>query len=99
MNLMSLHVKVINKNVCKQLINFLACNCHDHSDDCVYDEEIDAKSLSLDIHGNYSGGGRCLNCQHNTEGINCDKCKKGFYRPANKSLYDLDVCQGCFVFK
>lgn len=63
----------------------------------MYNEEIASKNLSLDIHGNYFGGGRCLDCQHNTEGINCNKCKKGFYRPAGKSLYDIDVCKGFFL--
>lgn len=62
---------------------------------CVYDEEIDAQHLSLDIHGKYEGGGRCLECQHNTEGINCNKCKNGFYRPVGKSWNDVDVCQSC----
>lgn len=69
------------------------CNCHEHSNKCVYDPEIDEQHLSLDIHGNYEGGGRCLECQHNTEGINCNKCKSGFYRPAGKLWNETDVCQ------
>lgn len=53
------------------------------------------KGLSLDMNGKYSGGGVCLNCQHNTEGINCHKCKPGFYRPRNKPINATDVCQPC----
>ncbi len=45
-----------------------ACNCHGHSNECVYSEEIDAQGKSLDIHGNYEGGGVCQNCRDNTEG-------------------------------
>ncbi|KAK2550366.1 Laminin-like protein epi-1 [Acropora cervicornis] len=51
------------------------CNCHNHSDVCVYNETVKQRNESLDIHGNYSGGGVCQNCQDNTEGINCEKCK------------------------
>lgn len=75
------------------MCNFLACNCHGHTNECVYDEEIDRKRLSLDIHGYYDGGGRCLNCQHNTEGINCNKCKSKYYRPADKYWNETDVCR------
>ncbi|KAI1731321.1 laminin EGF domain-containing protein [Ditylenchus destructor] len=71
------------------------CNCFGHSLECVYDEEVEASGLSLDVHGNYSGGGRCLNCQDNTEGINCNKCKAGFHRPLGKNWSDRDVCQPC----
>ncbi|KAK6016815.1 laminin EGF-like protein, partial [Ostertagia ostertagi] len=39
------------------------CNCFGRSDECVYDEDVFVNSLSLDIHGNYEGGGRCLNCR------------------------------------
>ncbi|XP_011495348.1 PREDICTED: laminin subunit alpha [Ceratosolen solmsi marchali] len=71
------------------------CNCFDHSTECIYDTEIDEKHLSLDIHGNYEGGGVCQNCRHNTEGINCNRCKPKFYRPTNKPLNATDVCQPC----
>uniref|UniRef100_A0A1B0CH53 Netrin axonal chemotropic factor n=1 Tax=Lutzomyia longipalpis TaxID=7200 RepID=A0A1B0CH53_LUTLO len=71
------------------------CNCFGHSGTCVYDEEIDEKALSLDIHGHYEGGGKCLHCQHNTEGINCNKCKDTFYRPYGKHWNETDVCHPC----
>ncbi|KAI3421113.1 hypothetical protein GPALN_014738 [Globodera pallida] len=71
------------------------CNCHGHSGECVYEQELDMKNASLDIHGKFLGGGRCLNCQHNTQGINCNQCTPGFYRPASKQWMDLDVCQPC----
>ncbi|XP_054153409.1 laminin subunit alpha-like [Oppia nitens] len=71
------------------------CNCFDHSEECLYDKQIDNKKLSLDINGKYNGGGVCVNCRHNTEGINCNKCKSGFFRPRNKPLDAPDVCQPC----
>ncbi|XP_032527888.2 laminin subunit alpha [Danaus plexippus] len=71
------------------------CNCHNHTTECEYDAVIDEKHLSLDIHGLYEGGGVCKNCQHNTEGINCNKCKPTFYRPYGKTWDELDVCQPC----
>ncbi|KAJ8973563.1 hypothetical protein NQ317_009587 [Molorchus minor] len=72
-----------------------ACNCHDHSRECTYDEEVDRQHLSLDIHGKYQGGGVCQNCQHNTEGINCNKCKPKYYRPYAKQWNEIDVCAEC----
>lgn len=74
--------------------SFAACQCFGHTDKCVYDEEVDNLGISLDIHGNYEGGGVCLDCQDNTMGTNCDKCVPGYYRPRGRSLYDRDVCEG-----
>ncbi|KAL3982290.1 Laminin EGF-like (Domains III and V) family protein [Acanthocheilonema viteae] len=71
------------------------CNCHGHSKECVYEKELDRMHSSLDIHGNYDGGGRCLNCKDNTEGINCNKCIFGYYRPRTKWWNETDVCQPC----
>ncbi|XP_015117099.1 laminin subunit alpha [Diachasma alloeum] len=71
------------------------CNCFGHSNDCLYNSTIDEQRLSLDIHGLYEGGGECKNCQDNTEGINCNKCKPKFYRPRGKPLNATDVCQPC----
>lgn len=42
---------------------FPACNCHRHSFDCLYDNEVAQRHGSLDIRGDYRGGGVCLNCQ------------------------------------
>lgn len=75
------------------VILFLACNCFGHSNDCKYDEEVDRHGLSIDINGNYAGGGVCQNCQHNTMGINCNKCKDTFYRPRGRYWNETDVCQ------
>lgn len=69
-----------------------ACNCYGHSNECEYDAEIDKHGLSIDMHGNYEGGGVCKNCQDNTEGINCSKCKSKFYRPG-KSWHETDICK------
>ncbi|KAF7271317.1 hypothetical protein GWI33_015789 [Rhynchophorus ferrugineus] len=71
------------------------CNCFQHSTECVYDPEVDRKKLSLDISGKYEGGGVCQNCKHNTEGINCNKCKPKFYRPYDKYWNETDVCKAC----
>lgn len=51
----------------------------------------------MDISGNYEGGGVCLNCQHNTEGINCHKCVPGYFRPYGKELTAWDVCESKFL--
>ncbi|KAM3968484.1 laminin subunit alpha [Aphomia sociella] len=71
------------------------CNCHNHSTECGYDAEVDEKRLSLDIHGRYEGGGVCRNCQHNTEGINCNKCRPTYYRPYGRTWGEIDVCHPC----
>ena len=41
----------------------VACNCHNHSSVCVYNETVATMTKSLDIHGNYSGGGVCQECK------------------------------------
>lgn len=81
------------RNIELESIFFLACNCFEHSNECIYDPEVDRQRLSLDIHGKFEGGGVCQNCQHNTEGVNCNRCKPGFYRPYHKAWNETDVCQ------
>ncbi|KAI3381409.1 hypothetical protein SNEBB_000855 [Seison nebaliae] len=71
------------------------CNCHQHSLKCSYNETIELMKMSLDIHGELGSGGVCQECEHNTEGINCERCKFGYYRPLGKQLTDMDACQKC----
>lgn len=71
------------------------CNCFGHASECIYDENVDNKQLSLDMFGQYEGGGVCQHCQDNTEGINCNKCKTKFYRPYGRHWNETDVCQNC----
>ena len=67
------------------------CNCHGHSTRCLYDEEVDERHESMDLHGNYEGGGVCQECKDNTEGNNCERCKPGFFRPHEAPK--TDPCQ------
>ncbi|EYC00933.1 hypothetical protein Y032_0112g342 [Ancylostoma ceylanicum] len=76
-------------NSCQQ------CQCFNHADSCVYDEELDNNKWSITPEGVYEGGGRCLDCKHNTEGFNCERCKDGYYRPSGLSHYREDACRAC----
>ena len=73
-----------NENQCEQ------CQCFGHSNQCLYNEEVDKKRQSVDRAGNYVGGGVCQDCKDNTEGNNCEKCKAGFWRNP-----DLDKNEPC----
>uniref|UniRef100_UPI0037E92AE9 laminin subunit alpha-3-like n=1 Tax=Semicossyphus pulcher TaxID=241346 RepID=UPI0037E92AE9 len=58
-----------------------SCQCFSHAFDCYYDPEVEKRGASLDTFGRYDGGGVCINCQHYTDGVNCERCVEGFYRP------------------
>ncbi|XP_043922451.1 laminin subunit alpha-1 [Protopterus annectens] len=51
--------------------------------------------MSLNIHGQFSGGGVCINCTQNTAGINCETCVDGYFRPHKISPYDDNPCVEC----
>jgi len=50
----------------------LACNCHGHSQECIYDAEVAEGRMSLNMNGEYLGGGVCVGCRDNTAGNNCE---------------------------
>lgn len=65
--------------------SFTACNCNNHSTECHLDLQLYAAS------GRVSGG-VCDECQHNTEGVNCERCQVGFYPNPNASFTSPDAC-------
>nr|XP_033943330.1 laminin subunit alpha-5 isoform X2 [Pseudochaenichthys georgianus] len=71
------------------------CNCHRHSFDCYYDPEVDQRRASIDMHGHNRGGGVCLNCQHHTTGVNCERCIPTFYRSPDQSIDSPLACSRC----
>ncbi|CAG9823406.1 unnamed protein product [Phaedon cochleariae] len=73
----------------------LPCNCHGHASSCHYDVDVDRAGLSMDVAGNYQGGGVCDNCTDFTTGINCDQCLPGYYRPAGTPPSAPRPCRPC----
>ncbi|XP_072901622.1 laminin subunit alpha-3 isoform X2 [Hemitrygon akajei] len=71
------------------------CNCHGHAKDCYYDAVVSQRRASMNIHGQYEGGGVCLNCQHHTAGTNCERCAPFYYRRAGVPKDAPDGCVAC----
>ncbi|XP_056241478.1 laminin subunit alpha-5 isoform X1 [Seriola aureovittata] len=71
------------------------CNCHRHSFDCYYDAEVDQRRGSIDVHGHHRGGGVCLNCQHHTTGVNCERCIPTYYRSPDHTIDSPLACSPC----
>uniref|UniRef100_A0A8C6Y3U8 Laminin subunit alpha-1 n=1 Tax=Naja naja TaxID=35670 RepID=A0A8C6Y3U8_NAJNA len=71
------------------------CNCHSKTEDCYYDQRVADEQKSINIFGQFKGGGVCINCTQHTTGINCDVCSDGYYRPQKVSPYDNNPCRPC----
>ncbi|OXB73578.1 UNVERIFIED_CONTAM: hypothetical protein H355_003880 [Colinus virginianus] len=71
------------------------CNCHNKAEDCYYNQSIADQKRSMNTHGQYIGGGVCLNCSQHTTGINCEMCADEYYRPQEVSPYDDHPCYPC----
>lgn len=69
-------------NECKR------CRCHNHAVSCRFDHKVWRSS------GNKSGG-VCENCQHNTEGHRCQRCRAGYYRDPTEHISSPLVCKEC----
>ncbi|XP_004410219.1 PREDICTED: laminin subunit alpha-5 [Odobenus rosmarus divergens] len=72
-----------------------SCNCHGHAHDCFYDPEVDRRNASQNQDNIYQGGGVCIDCQHHTTGINCERCLPGFYRAPDHPLDSPHACRRC----
>ncbi|KAM6465704.1 laminin subunit alpha-2 isoform 3-T3 [Liasis olivaceus] len=75
-----------------------ACNCHGKAEECYYDQTVADRKQSLNIHGEYTGGGVCINCTQNTAGINCETCIDGYFRPKGLHPRDHQPCQPCHCY-
>ncbi|NXD77656.1 LAMB3 protein, partial [Halcyon senegalensis] len=64
------------------------CNCNGHSASCHFDPELFRASGG-------ASGGVCDNCQHNTEGNNCERCKTNYFRNQRQDLAHPEACLPC----
>ncbi|NXJ80686.1 LAMA2 protein, partial [Trogon melanurus] len=71
------------------------CNCHGKTEECYYDQDVADRNQSLNVHGEYIGGGVCVNCTNHTGGINCETCIDGYFRPKGVLPDSPDPCQPC----
>ncbi|CAB1436741.1 unnamed protein product [Pleuronectes platessa] len=79
----------LTRHICEK------CNCHGKAEECSFNQTVADSALSLDVHGNYRGGGVCVGCRDNTAGVNCQTCVAGYYRPAEVSAEEEDPCVPC----
>ncbi|NXG20247.1 LAMB3 protein, partial [Grallaria varia] len=64
------------------------CNCNGHSASCHFDPELYRASGGV-------SGGVCDDCQHNTEGNNCERCKSNYFRNQQQDLTHPEACLPC----
>ncbi|XP_022829188.1 laminin subunit beta-1 [Spodoptera litura] len=69
-------------NACKR------CTCNNHATTCHFDPAVYNKTGKI-------SGGVCDNCQHNTMGVNCERCKPKFYKDPNLDIQSPDICKAC----
>ena len=63
--------KFISGNECER------CQCYGHADECYFDPQIESERKSQNTAGKFSGGGVCIKCRDNTDGVNCERCLPG----------------------
>ncbi|XP_039575088.1 laminin subunit alpha-5 isoform X1 [Passer montanus] len=71
------------------------CNCNGHAYDCYYDPEVERHKASRTREDKFEGGGVCIDCQHHTTGINCERCIPGYYRSPDHPIDSPYICYRC----
>jgi len=56
------NVNIYFRRAKMSLICCTECNCFGHAESCSYNASIEERQLSLNIHGEYQGGGVCNDC-------------------------------------
>ncbi|XP_029991051.1 netrin-4 [Sphaeramia orbicularis] len=64
------------------------CECHGHADSCHF-------SHRAWLSSNGTSGGVCDNCQHNTAGRRCQRCRHGYRRHPSLPLNSAFTCTRC----
>uniref|UniRef100_A0A914VZS4 Laminin EGF-like domain-containing protein n=1 Tax=Plectus sambesii TaxID=2011161 RepID=A0A914VZS4_9BILA len=64
------------------------CKCNQHAARCHFDRAVYEAS-------GFVSGGVCDDCQHNTQGKNCEECKPYFYKDPQRDITDPYVCLPC----
>jgi laminin, beta 1 len=67
------------------------CECNNHATSCTFcsDRFIETNGMS---------GGICDNCQHNTQGPNCNECKSNYYRDLKYPINHEMACKSLILF-
>ncbi|XP_042561674.1 netrin-4 isoform X2 [Clupea harengus] len=65
------------------------CECHGHAESCHFSQRV-----WLSTGG--TGGGVCDNCQHNTVGRRCQRCRPGYHRHPAMSMTSPHACTRCW---
>ncbi|NXG63298.1 LAMB3 protein, partial [Hemiprocne comata] len=63
-------------------------NCNGHSASCHFDPELYRASGGV-------SGGVCDDCQHNTEGNHCERCKTNYFRNQQQDVTHPEACLPC----
>ncbi|XP_069569294.1 netrin-4 [Brachyistius frenatus] len=65
------------------------CECHSHADSCHFSQRAWLSSGGI-------SGGVCEDCQHNTIGRRCQRCRHGYHRHLSLPLNSPHACTRCW---